>query len=152
MPRASPSLLARRGDEVFAIGALCTHYGVPLIEGLLVDDTVRCPAHHACFSLRTGEALAAPALNPVARWKVERRGDSVYVTGRAEGAPGPPENSRGTGTSEDGSPLTSIVILGAGAAGGAAAETLRREGYTGRLVLIGAEKSVPYDRPNLARW
>ncbi len=67
-----PVLLARRGDELFAIGAICTHYGAPLNEGLLVADTVRCPWHHACFSLRTGEPLRAPALNPVSRWRVEQ--------------------------------------------------------------------------------
>src|SRR5215472_6458347 len=66
-------LVARRGKELFAIGATCSHYSGPLGEGLLVDDTVRCPWHHACFSLRTGEALRAPALSPVACWSVEER-------------------------------------------------------------------------------
>ena len=64
-------LLARRGHQLFAIGAECTHYHGPLAEGVLVEDTVRCPWHHACFSLRTGEALRAPALNPVPCWRVE---------------------------------------------------------------------------------
>src|SRR5207253_1627526 len=72
-------LLARRGDEIFAIGAFCTHYHGPLAEGLLVDDTVRCPWHHACFSLRTGEALRPPALNPVACWRVEAGDRRIQV-------------------------------------------------------------------------
>ena len=72
-------LLARRGSEVFAIGAACTHYGGPLGEGLLVAETVRCPWHHACFSLRTGEALAAPALAPTSCWRVERRDGQIFV-------------------------------------------------------------------------
>ena len=63
-------LVARQGEEIFAIGAICTHYNGPLADGLLVADTVRCPLHHACFSFRTGEALRAPALNPVSCWRV----------------------------------------------------------------------------------
>src|SRR5215468_2157520 len=77
-------LLARLGNEIFAIGASCTHYGGPLAEGLLVDDTVRCPWHHACFSLRTGEALAAPAFNPIACWRVETRNGRIFVRGKQE--------------------------------------------------------------------
>src|SRR4030081_1437873 len=63
-----PVLLARLGDDYVAIGATCTHYGGPLAEGVIHGETVRCPWHHACFSRRTGEALRAPALSPVARW------------------------------------------------------------------------------------
>src|SRR6266702_4492320 len=77
-------LLARKGNELFAIGATCMHYGGPLGEGLMVDDTVRCPWHHACFSLRTGEALSAPALSPVARWPVELRDGRIFVRDKQE--------------------------------------------------------------------
>src|ERR1051326_291018 len=66
-------LVARRGAELFAIGATCTHYGGPLVEGLMVDWTVGCPWHHACFDLRTGEALRAPALNDVSSWRIDKR-------------------------------------------------------------------------------
>src|ERR1043165_5288935 len=73
-------LLVRQGAEVFAIGPECTHYHGPLADGVVTGGVVRCPWHHACFDVRTGEALHAPALSPVACWKVERQGGPV--TGR----------------------------------------------------------------------
>src|SRR5262245_51071237 len=72
-------IVVRRGSEFFAIGAHCTHYKGPLADGLLVDDTVRCPWHHACFSLRTGEAVKAPALDSVSCWRTEREADKVFI-------------------------------------------------------------------------
>jgi NADPH-dependent 2,4-dienoyl-CoA reductase/sulfur reductase-like enzyme/nitrite reductase/ring-hydroxylating ferredoxin subunit len=135
-------VLARRGEEIFAVGANCTHYSGPLAEGIVVGETVRCPWHHACFSLRTGEALRAPALNPIPCWSVTREGGTVRV---AERRPEPAPKSAPAGAP------ASIVIVGAGAAGGAAAEMVRREGYTGPVTLIGAEESVPVDRPNLSK-
>ena len=79
-----PVLVARRGEELFAIGATCTHYGGPLAKGLMVDCTVHCPWHHARFDLRTGEAIAAPALNNVACYKIEKRGERFFVTGKID--------------------------------------------------------------------
>src|SRR3954470_14914825 len=126
-----PVLIARQGDEVFAIGASCTHYGGPLGEGLLVGDTVRCPWHHACFSLRTGEPLRAPALKPVARWEVEQRDGTIFVTKEIEADELIAERKTTTATNAP----SSVVIVGAGAAGNAAAEMLRREGYAGPVTM-----------------
>jgi apoptosis-inducing factor 3 len=140
-------LLARLGDDYVAIGASCTHYGGPLAEGVIVGDTVRCPWHHACFSLRTGEALRAPALNPVARWTVERQGDRVVVKTKIERDPLAPTYPIGVRAPHP----SDVVIVGAGAAGTAAAEMLRRCGYHGRLTMIDAEPDSPYDRPNLSK-
>ena len=135
-------LLARRGEEIFAVGATCTHYSGPLNEGLLVDGTVRCPWHHACFDLHTGAPLRAPALNPIPCYQVIRQRERVRVGKRL------PE--REVPASPDAAPAR-IVIVGAGAAGHSAAETLRREGYRGQLVLIGADADLPVDRPNLSK-
>jgi apoptosis-inducing factor 3 len=135
-------LLARRGDEVFAVSATCTHYGGPLAEGLLVGDTVRCPWHHACFSLRTGEVQAAPALNPLACWDVQQRGDKLYVLGKSK---------KRTEAVTVRSGLASVVIVGGGAAGLAAAESLRNQGYVGQLTLLSADAAPPVDRPNLSK-
>jgi apoptosis-inducing factor 3 len=135
-------LLVRRSAEFFAVGASCTHYHGPLPEGLLVGDEVRCPWHHACFSLRTGEALRAPALDPIPCWKVERRGDAIFV--REKIAPS------GASISNQKRP-SSIVIVGGGAAGLAAAEMLRRKGYAGSLIMISADSAPPCDRPNLSK-
>lgn len=139
-----PVLLARRGDEVFAVGAVCTHYGAPLADGLLVGDTVRCPWHHACFSLRTGEALRAPALTSIPCFDVEQIDGLVRVRARREPA------ARRSLPARAGLP-DSIVIVGGGAAGQAAAQTLRREGYDGRLTMLSADASAPCDRPNLSK-
>jgi apoptosis-inducing factor 3 len=141
-------LLARAGEEFFATAATCTHYGGPLAEGIVAGDTVRCPWHHARFSLRTGEALCAPALNPIARWAVERRDGMVYVTHKLD-VPGGSRSSCGHVAPRN--PPASIAIVGAGAAGNAAAEMLRRRGYEGPVTMIGAEPGVPYDRPNLSK-
>src|SRR2546430_1741295 len=135
-------LIARRGDELFGIGATCTHYGGPLAKGLMVKCTVRCPWHHARFDLRNGEAIAAPALNDVACYNIEKRGEQFFVTGKIKKKP--------TRTPPKSLP-TSVVIVGAGAAGGAAAEILRREGYDGRVTMIGRDEFLPYDRPNLSK-
>jgi NADPH-dependent 2,4-dienoyl-CoA reductase/sulfur reductase-like enzyme/nitrite reductase/ring-hydroxylating ferredoxin subunit len=139
------AILVRRGDDFFFIGAQCSHYHGELADGLIVGDTIHCPLHHACFSLRTGTALKAPALDPIACWRAERVGDRVLAREKlklqnaatlvAPAQPGP----------------ASVVIVGGGAAGLAAADMLRRENYPGPITLISSDDSAPYDRPNLSK-
>ena len=134
-------LLARANGTLFAIGAECTHYHAPLADGLIVGETVRCPWHHACFSLKTGEAVGAPAIDPVDCWTVEEADGQVFVRAKADKAahPEPVEHDR------------RVVIIGAGAAGFAAAEMLRRRGFAGSLALLSADPDAPYDRPNCSK-
>ena len=140
--RGEAVLLVRRGREVYALGATCTHHGGPLAEGLVVGDTIRCPWHHAGFSLHTGEATRGPALAPAACYEVEQRADGrLVVLERRE----PPTARRaGDGPS-------SVLVVGAGTAGNACVEALRREGYGGPITLLGAEGTGPVDRPNLSK-
>ncbi len=133
-------LLVRDVGEICAVGATCTHYGAPLADGTVANGTVRCPWHHACFDLKTGAALRAPALAPLARWRVDRRGDRFFIGERI--VPAPPSSSTG---------LESVIIIGMGAAGVNVADTLRREGYAGRIVMISREADLPYDKPNLSK-
>jgi NADPH-dependent 2,4-dienoyl-CoA reductase/sulfur reductase-like enzyme/nitrite reductase/ring-hydroxylating ferredoxin subunit len=133
-------VLVRRGGEVRAVGASCTHYGGPLAEGIVVGDTIRCPWHHACFDLSTGAVVGAPALQPIACYDVERDGDLVRVRARRE-----PSRAPSTGTPGR------VVLLGAGAASAACAEMLRAGGFDGPITMIGAEEPGPVDRPNLSK-
>jgi NADPH-dependent 2,4-dienoyl-CoA reductase/sulfur reductase-like enzyme/nitrite reductase/ring-hydroxylating ferredoxin subunit len=136
-------LLVRVKDEVFAIDAHCSHYHGPLADGLVVGDSIRCPWHHACFSLRSGEATRAPALSALAVWTVERQGDRLVVRGRQD----QPQPAR---RPPPGGPRR-IVIVGGGAAGFAAAEMLRRENFGGELTLLSDDAAAPVDRPNLSK-
>src|SRR6266481_1669841 len=116
-------LLVRQGAEIFAVSAHCTHYHGPLADGIVVGDSVRCPWHHACFDLRDGEALRAPALSPLACWSVEQRGGKVFV--REQLAKVEPK----VRAAPPGPLPEKIVIIGGGAAGFAAGERLRRAQY-----------------------
>ena len=135
-------LLVQSGADIFAIDAHCSHYHGPLADGLVVGDSIRCPWHHACFSLRSGEATCAPAFSALTVWQVERSGDRIVVRDKAAVADRPaahPENP------------AQIVIVGGGAAGFAAAEMLRRKQYAGRIVMFSNEVAAPVDRPNLSK-
>lgn len=128
------------GEAVFAVGASCTHYGGPLAEGCVVGHEVRCPWHHARFDVRTGEAVAAPALSAVSCWRVDRQGSQLVIAEKLVRPARVPARSP-----------SNVVIVGAGAAGNAAAEMFRTEGYTGPVTMIGADAARPVDRPNLSK-
>ena len=138
-------LLYREGESVSAVGGTCTHYSGPLGEGRVEGGVVHCPWHHACFSLRTGEALRAPALNPVPRWGVVREGERVRVTEKQATKPyrtREPAAAGGPGR---------IVVVGFGAAGASAVEWLLRQGWGGRIDVVDPDPAAPYDRPNLSK-
>jgi NADPH-dependent 2,4-dienoyl-CoA reductase/sulfur reductase-like enzyme/nitrite reductase/ring-hydroxylating ferredoxin subunit len=133
-------IVVRTNNGLQAVAGICTHYGGQLGDGICVGGQVHCPWHHAIFDLTTGEAVGAPALNPLKLYRPEERDGRVFVDGPLE-APvpdrSPPESPE------------SVVIVGSGAAGAAAAEMLRREGYTGPVTMIGVEP--PIDRPNVSK-
>jgi NADPH-dependent 2,4-dienoyl-CoA reductase/sulfur reductase-like enzyme/nitrite reductase/ring-hydroxylating ferredoxin subunit len=137
-------LLVQSRGEIFAVGAHCTHYHGPLAEGLVTGESVRCPWHHACFDLRTGDAERAPALSPITCWKVERRDGRIVVKEKRE-QPKP----RGKTAKADAP--QKIIIVGGGAAGFAAAEMLRRRNYRGSIVMLSDDDAPPVDRPNLSK-
>ena len=136
-------LLVRSGSEIFAIDAHCSHYHGPLAEGLVTGEGIRCPWHHACFDLRTGEAARAPALAPLAVWKVERNAERIVIREKRE-QPKPSVKSPVEAPGQ-------IVIVGGGAAGFSAAEMLRRQDYRGSIVMLSNEAAAPVDRPNLSK-
>ena len=138
-----PVLLSRLGGELFAIGGACTHYGAHLGDGLATGTTVRCPLHHACFDLRTGAVLRAPALDPVDRWAVQVEGTRAFVRHKIEQEQ-PRTRSSTTG-------IRNVVIVGGGAAGLACAHELRRLGFSGAVTLLSADPDPPCDRPNLSK-
>jgi NADPH-dependent 2,4-dienoyl-CoA reductase/sulfur reductase-like enzyme/nitrite reductase/ring-hydroxylating ferredoxin subunit len=137
-------LLVKSGGDIFAVGAHCSHYHGPLADGLVTGTDVRCPWHHACFDLRTGEAVRAPALSPIDCWQVEQRGGRIFVTQKREEA-----KPRATPAKADAP--KKIVIVGGGAAGFAAAEMLRRHGFGGSIVMVSNDSAPPVDRPNLSK-
>jgi nitrite reductase/ring-hydroxylating ferredoxin subunit/thioredoxin reductase len=137
-------LLVQSDGEIFAVGAHCTHYHGPLAEGLVTGEDVRCPWHHACFDLRTGEALRAPALSPIACWNVERRDGRVVVKDKREQPKPRGETAKADAPGK-------IIIVGGGAAGFAAAEMLRRRDYRGSIVMLSDDDAPPVDRPNLSK-
>lgn len=138
-------VVVRDGGRWCAWSGKCTHLGAPLADGLLVDGQLRCPWHHARFSIATGEAIAAPAFEPLVRFDVEARDDRLFVTGKAGTAA-----RRANDTSGDAS-AGRVVILGGGAGGYACAEMLVRLGHAGTITMISDDSDPPYDRTQCSK-
>jgi NADPH-dependent 2,4-dienoyl-CoA reductase/sulfur reductase-like enzyme/nitrite reductase/ring-hydroxylating ferredoxin subunit len=139
---AEPVLLSNFDGQLFAVGGSCTHYGGALADGVIEGASARCPLHHACFDLRTGTALRAPALDPVDRWLVEVEGDRAFVRRKFD------ERPEAIAPQTD---VQKIVIVGGGAAGLACAHELRRLGFAGQVTMLSADADPPCDRPNLSK-
>jgi NADPH-dependent 2,4-dienoyl-CoA reductase/sulfur reductase-like enzyme/nitrite reductase/ring-hydroxylating ferredoxin subunit len=140
-------LLARVSEDFYAVGAHCTHYGAPLVDGVLNGQRIVCPWHHACFDVTTGDLQEPPAFDALPRFEVKIENDQVIV----RVPDGAPDRRTPQMTKRDTKNERLFVIVGGGAAGYAAAQTLREDGFTGRLVLITRENHLPYDRPNLSK-
>ena len=138
-------LLVQSANEIFAIAARCSHYHGPLAEGLVVEGRIRCPWHHACFDLRSGEAVRAPALNSLDCWLVEQRDGRIFVREKREQLQPIPRRKATADTPDK------VVIVGGGAAGFAAAEMLRRRDFRGSIVMLSGDAAAPVDRPNLSK-
>lgn len=134
-------LLSRFNGELYAVSGTCTHYGGHLADGVAGATTVRCPLHHACFDLKTGRALRAPALDPLDRWQVDVDSERAYVSYKLQPLPEP----------ELETDVEKVVIIGGGAAGLACANELRRLGYSGDITMLSADRDPPCDRPNLSK-
>ncbi len=134
-------LLVRLAGRVYACGNECTHYKAPLTDGLLAGHIVTCPWHNARFDVRDGRLVAPPALNDLPSYEVKIEAGQVWVKPKGAATIEMPSGSDGR----------SFLIVGAGAAGNAAAETLRREGFSGRIVLVTGEPVGPYDRTMLSK-
>ena len=139
-------VLVRQGETVHALAGLCPHKGVPLDKGIVADGTIVCGVHRAAFALSTGEVVKPPACENLARYAVRLADGDVHVTIPEDQEPHPiPEMARKGNTNRH------FVVVGAGAAGWRAAETLRREGFDGRLTVVSDEHAQPYDRTDLSK-
>lgn len=141
-------LLCRINNEYFAVGANCTHYGAPLEEGILKDDMIICPWHHACFNAKTGNLLEPPAMDSLTKYEIKTEGNSVkvFVPDKIQGS-WVPDMARKDIKADS----RTFLILGAGASGYSAAQSMRENGFKGNIIMITHENKTPYDRPNLSK-
>jgi apoptosis-inducing factor 3 len=140
-------LLTRINGKLHAFGETCPHYGAPLEEGILNGTRIVCPWHHASYDATTGDVLEPPSLDALPVYQLKISGDDVIVALPDE----IPGSRIPTMTRRDEADARVFVIIGAGAAGNAAAQTLREDGFKGRIIMVTKENRFPYDRPQLTK-
>ncbi len=143
-------LVARHEGKLYAIGSKCSHYGYPLAKGVKCENEVVCPLHDATFDIRTGKVIRGPGLDglPTYAVRVARNGDVFVSIPTSDTLPAKVSAPM---AKRDPKNTDTFVIVGGGAAGLTAAETLRQEGFTGRILIISKEAHLPYDRPVLSK-
>ncbi|XP_034249300.1 apoptosis-inducing factor 3 isoform X2 [Thrips palmi] len=146
---AGKVLVVKQKGKISAVGSKCTHYGAPLIKGVLGEGRVRCPWHGACFNVTTGDIEDFPGLDSLPCFDVSIEAGKVKVKAHKEALKS--SKTVKTMTSPCGKDSRSFVVIGAGAAGACAVETLRQEGFTGKIVMITSERALPYDRIKLSK-
>ncbi|HEY6906285.1 MAG TPA: FAD-dependent oxidoreductase [Ignavibacteriaceae bacterium] len=147
LDESSKVLLCRIDNEYFAVGAACTHYGAPLEEGILQGNTIICPWHHACFNAKSGNLLEPPAMDALPRYELKTEGDAILIDVPVE----IPFSRKPDMVKRDNSDKRNYVIIGAGASAYSAAQSMRENGYKGKITMITGEGRKPYDRPNLSK-
>lgn len=140
-------LLARVKGNYHAVAAHCTHYGAPLVDGVINGARIVCPWHHACFNATTGDLEEPPALDSLPCFPVRVEDGKVFVDVPVDAK----DRRMLPMTKRQPNDERVFVIIGGGAAGYTAAQTLREDGFTGRLIMITRETHLPYDRPNLSK-
>ncbi|KAI6025583.1 hypothetical protein F5J12DRAFT_808951 [Pisolithus orientalis] len=143
----------RLGDAVHATSAFCTHYGAPLVKGVLAaDGRVVCPWHGACFNICTGDIEDAPAPSALYSFKTHIADGKVLVTAdvtrtlKANASRPPKLLSAGAVPACKG-----VVIIGGGAGAFHAIESLREHGYSGSITVLSKEMYAPIDRTKLSK-
>lgn len=137
----TPVLLVREGDTVHAVAATCPHAGGPLAQGVYHAGRIICPWHKATFCVRTGALLEPPAVDGLQRFAARVENDRILLSAPAQAPEAPAAaDSR------------CFAIIGGGGAGALAAQTLREEGFAGRIVILDRENRVPYDRTLLSKY
>ncbi|WP_031364521.1 FAD-dependent oxidoreductase [Caballeronia sordidicola] len=138
----TPILLVRQGDQVHAFSADCPHAGAPLEEGAICNGRIVCPWHKGTFAVADGSLIEPPPLTGLKRYPVAIENGNVLVSPHEQTGP----------VHTPGADTRTMVVIGAGAAGAAACAALREAGFDGRLVLIGPEHGMPYDRTALSKF